>query len=194
MDKGMVESVGFIFMMGLTIIISLMLFFLVTYQNDPGSTTVEQTIDYRVGEIEARAAVQTTMEGEIWRGVDNINEGDYNRLSVFKILSYWLSTPPDGEVYVNNQSYPEDHVKQNLTDYMQNRLSGIFVESRSTSRYYNMSVIYGGNRYEKEAIIVTPDQISSNNDFSMTTFRYPVAMRGSERAVLSISVAEGSGQ
>lgn len=187
MKKGMVEAAGFIFMIGLTIVISMMLFFLVTYDQNPDSENIERTIDYRVGEIEARSTMQTTMEGNLWRETSTFR-GKYNNLGAYKILTYWFSTPEGDDLHINNRSIGYQEARNDLRNYLKNRMTSIFVEDRAERRYYNLSILYDGGKYNNKLIMVTPNGVSRDENALMTSFEYPIALRGSERAKVSISI------
>lgn len=192
-QKGVVEAVGFVFLMGLTIIITLLMFFLVAYEGSPAPQTIERSIDYRMGEIEARSTVQTAMEDQIWREVDGLSrsQAKYNHLRVYKLISYWLSTSEGEKVHVNNNSIPEDEIENDLEEYMQNRLSGIFIQERANPRYYNVSILYTGGRYDNKGMFITPENYN-RGDNAMTVIEYLMAVRGQERALVRIGVAEGA--
>jgi hypothetical protein len=188
--KGLVEAAGFAFLVGLTVIITMMLFFLVTSeQGSITERTIETTLDYRLSQIQSRSAIQTTMQDKMWRNPD-VNRGEYGDLAAYKVMSYWVSTEEGNDLHIDSDNITYQKAENDIRNYLETKMDRVFIEETAEPMYYNLTVTYepqNSANLNSKQLTATPEEYIGGAG-SRTVIQYPLAVRSKDKAYIRLGV------
>lgn len=95
---------------------------------------VSESIDLKVSDIRKRNVVSNTLNDKMWRQ-PSINQGEYENITAYKVITYYFSTPGNTmRIYENQKSM--NTVKTDLEKYLTYKMEKYWKEGSLDTNYY----------------------------------------------------------
>lgn len=171
--------VGEAMVMAVVVMMDIILLFSLTGVGNLFEQQVTATISAELGEVRKRSVVTNTMNDYMWRapGVKN----DYGNRKVYRIVSYYFSTPGDA-IYIDGRKIPRSEVKKDLKTYLKYKMERYWHQGPNKVDYHlEIRNVKG----EKPADITVSTYEPTG---TRSLISYPIALSNGQKATFSMWV------
>lgn len=108
---------GEIMMFIIIIILAVTIYFMNVGNGNRIEQNVDKQMDFAVGEVRKRSAVDTAMVDYVWRAPD-ISKEEYGNISAYNLISYYYSTPDGEQLDMPSGPVSKSEVEQDMEHYL----------------------------------------------------------------------------
>lgn len=193
-EKGQLSLTGAVIIVFLSLFLAIVIYMLAIGTNNTFDSEVDESINYRIEEVEANSLLTTTLQDRMYHlpddfsseyGSDSDSSSNYKDIyqerTPYKVISYYFSTPQGQNIWIDSQQIPKNQVRDDIKEYFKARFEPLS-DSQEEDYYIR---IYNPNGQESEYI-----NLRSSQDYSPTSdhlrITSSIALTGGEKAIFTV--------
>lgn len=149
------ESISNIFVFSLTIVLSIMLFILMSSSENMFEGETDIQVKFEAEQVKTRSLMTSILEDKLWRvadhGSNSFEPGKYDNDKALKLISVYFSSQGD-KIYFGTREVSRSDLKTTLEDYLVYKLDTYLVNNTGNPADYRFTLEQGGEEISVQSL------------------------------------------